>query len=514
MNGGIGMKAGLMRWIGFIVVAAVIILMPMEALAVEGTLGYEGGISAVNISEDNEYYYTEMCFLTGKPIFLSGTLTIDKRVRNDIETATYTYRLENAEEAATLTRVIIYETVSDTKVNGQITESTRLTRLPTERITIGGDIYTLSDYNFSRSLLTDPKPALNYYAGEFAGRKTYVVNGNRDNTISVGISGKLYAYDQYWSSTQTQKIQYTLEARMMGESDPYQWGGSAEVTVSTTTRQQIKFSENEPWQISFDGGYVRRTWEEAILDYHARLPEMDSENRPTPVLKDYKSRTGISTPPVLERLMVPNIKQLNGHWAQEPVSILFGLGVIPGTGDDYNINKYITRREFVIMLMQAVRDIPADPNVRTSSLATRNRNKTVEVSPFIDVSLDDPDYSLIKRAYENRITAGTGRYYFEPESYITYAEAIKMIVSALGLENLAPWPNTNTPYVDNDSIPAYARNAASVAYSLGIFQGDERGFFNPSGRITNEQAAKLLYNLIQYMGDELVKDYSDRILSF
>jgi len=306
------MKAGLMRWIGFIVVAAVIILMPMEALAVEGTLGYEGGISAVNISEDNEYYYTEMCFLTGKPIFLSGTLTIDKRVRNDIETATYTYRLENAEEAATLTRVIIYETVSDTKVNGQITESTRLTRLPTERITIGGDIYTLSDYNFSRSLLTDPKPALNYYAGEFAGRKTYVVNGNRDNTISVGISGKLYAYDQYWSSTQTQKIQYTLEARMMGESDPYQWGGSAEVTVSTTTRQQIKFSENEPWQISFDGGYVRRTWEEAILDYHARLPEMDSENRPTPVLKDYKSRTGISTPPVLERLMVPNIKQLNG----------------------------------------------------------------------------------------------------------------------------------------------------------------------------------------------------------
>ena len=46
MNGGISMKAGLMKWIGFFVVAAVIILMPMEALAVEGTLGYEGGISA------------------------------------------------------------------------------------------------------------------------------------------------------------------------------------------------------------------------------------------------------------------------------------------------------------------------------------------------------------------------------------------------------------------------------------------------------------------------------------
>ena len=38
--------------------------------------------------------------------------------------------------------------------------------------------------------------------------------------------------------------------------------------------------------------------------------------------------------------------------------------------------------------------------------------------------------------------------------------------------------------------------------------------FNPSGFITNEQAARLFYSLIQYMGDELVKDYSDRMLSF
>lgn len=515
------MRKGLAKWTSILAIAAVVLLTPMEALAVEGTLGYEGGISAVNTNEDNEYYYTEMCFLSGKPIFLTGTLTIDKRINNSVETATYTYKLENTEEKATLKRVIIYETTSETKTNGQITEATRLTKVPltkvpTEVITIGGNRYKLRDYNFSRSLITDPKPALNYYAGEFAGRKTYIVNNDRDNTITVGISAKLYAYDQYWSSTQTQKIQYTLEANIAGEDEPYQWGGSAEVTVSTTTRQQIKYSENEPWQISFDGGYVRKTWEEAILDYHARLPEMDSDNMPTPVLKDYNGRTSISTTPVLERLMVPDIKQLNGHWSQEPVSILFGLGVIPGTGENYNINKYVTRREFVIMLMQAVKDIPSDPNVRTSSVTSRNRgrSKTVEVSPFLDISVNDPDYALIKKAYEKKITVGTGNGYFEPNTYITYAEAIKMIVGALGLENLAPWPHTNTPYVDNDSIPIYARNAASVAYSLGIFQGDEKGCFNPYGRITNEQAAKLFYNLIQYMGDELVKDYSDRMLSF
>lgn len=513
------MRRRLMKLVCLVAAAAFIMLIPTEALAVEGTLGYEGGISALNPSEGT-YYYTEMCFLSGKPIYLTGTLDIEKRVRNNVETATYTYRLENAEESASLTRVVIYETTSETKANGQVTESTRLTRLPTEVITIGNTRYTLREYNFSRSLITDPKPALNYHAGEFAGKKVYIVNNNRDNTITVTISGKLYAYDQYWSSTQTQKIQYTIEARMLGGNNPYQWGGTAEVTVSTTSRQQIKYSENEPWQISFDGGYVRKTWEEAVLDYYAKLPEMDSNNRPTPVLKEYRSRTSISTPPILERLMVPNIRQLNGHWAQEAVSVLFGLGVIPGTGDNYNINKYVTRREFVIMLMQAVKDIPSDPDVLTSSLATssrnrnRNRNRTVEVSPFLDVSVNDPDYAIIKKAYEKKVIAGTGNGYFEPDAYITYAEAIKMIVSALGLENLAPWPYASTPYVDNDSIPAYARNAAAVAYSLGIFQGDERGYFNPSGRITNEQAAKLFYNLIRYMVDELVKDYADRMLSF
>ncbi|SHJ15408.1 S-layer homology domain-containing protein [Thermoclostridium caenicola] len=512
------MKAGLLKKISVVVMTIIMLMMPTEVLAVEGTLGYEGGISAVNTNVKNGYYYTEMCFVSGKPIYLTGTLTIDKRVRNNVETATYTYMLANAEEQATLERVIIYETVSETKPNGQITESTRLSTTTSrpfrEQIDIGGTQYILSEYSFSKSLLTDPKPAINYYAGEFAGRKVYRINNNSNNTVTVGISGKLYAYDQYWSSTQTQKIQYTLETRILDGNTPYQWGGSAEVTVSTTRRQQIKYAENEPWQISFDGGYVRRTWEEAILDYHARLPEFDSNNMPTPVIKDYKSRTNITVPPVLERLMVPDIRQLDGHWAQEPVSILFGLGVIPGTGENYNINKYVTRREFVVMLMQAVRDIPEAPKLKTSTITTnRNRSKTVEVSPFLDVSVDDPDYALIKRAYEKKIITGTGNSYFQPDAYVTYAEAIKMIVNALGLENLAP-PYSNTPYVDNDSIPAYARNAAAVAYSLGIFQGDERGYFNPSGRITNEQAAKLFYNLIRYMGDELVKDYADRMLSF
>ena len=89
-----------------------------------------------------------------------------------------------------------------------------------------------------------------------------------------------------------------------------------------------------------------------------------------------------------------------------------------------------------------------------------------------------------------------------------------MIVSALGLENLAPFPAASTPFTDNDIIPAYARNAVTVANTLGIVEPDQLGAFNPNKRLTNEDAAILIYDLITYMGDELIKDYRDRIMEY
>ena len=84
----------------------------------------------------------------------------------------------------------------------------------------------------------------------------------------------------------------------------------------------------------------------------------------------------------------------------------------------------------------------------------------------------------------------------------------------MGLENLAPYPAAATPFTDNDIIPAYARNAASVAAILGIIEPDYMGRFNPSNRLTNENAANLIFDLINYMGNELIKDYRDRIIDF
>ncbi|NMA65300.1 MAG: S-layer homology domain-containing protein [Clostridiaceae bacterium] len=501
-----------------ILIISFTISLPLTTLAIEGTMGYQGGISIENKTEKDQYQYSEMCFLTGTPILLTGDLTIKKTDKSGVITATYTYRLSNPDYNTTLNRVVIYETVRETLPNGQITETTTLSRQPTEVITINGTTYRLIDGHFSRSVLTDPKPGINYHAGEFGDRKVYSVGTvalNNPNTITVDMSGRLYAYDQYWSSTQTQKINVLIEADLMGEEGRTKWGGQAEITVSSASRNKFQYSENEPYHISFDGGYVKSSWDESTLFYTARLPEFTNDGKPTDVLKTYSNIQSLNSPVVTERLMVPDLKHIAGFWDEEPISILYGLEVIPGFGTDFQIGKNVTRAEFVTMLMNALKDIPEDPNVRTALVNRRpQRNNTPEISPFNDVDIDHPYYESIKKAYQKGITRGSGAGRFSPNSYVTKAEAIVMIVSGLGLENLAPYPYTSTPFADNDLIPVYARNAAYVASILGIVRPDETGRFNPHTTLTHEYTAKLLYDLISYMGDDLIKDYRDRIMEF
>ncbi|NLE24588.1 MAG: S-layer homology domain-containing protein [Clostridiaceae bacterium] len=500
-----------------IILIIIIAMTPLNVMAVEGTMGFSGGISVVDPIEKGEYQYSEMCFITGAPVKLTGTLTIKKTDKNDVVTATYTYKLSNTDADTTLNRVVIYTTTRETKVNGQITESTKFSRTPTEVINVGGKTYRLIDSGFTQSMITDPKAAINYLTGEFSERKVYAIGtGVTQDTVTVTLSGRTYAYDQYWSSTETQRINMMVETELKSANPPVKWGGAAEIVISSATLNQVNYAVNEPTHISFNGGYVKKQWMESTLDYTARLPEFDKNGLPTDVLKTYKDTQSLGTQMELSRLMVPNIKHLNGHWAEEPISILFGLEILPGTGENFNVGRYLTRREFVGILMNALKDIPTDPDVRTTTTNTRRASSknTPEISPFKDIDPGDLYYDEIKEAYQKGITSGNGNGNFGPNVYITNAEAIKMIVTALGLENLAPYPQAVTPFTDNDSIPAYARNSASVAAILGIIKPDYMGRFNPSNRLTNENAANLIYDLITYMGNELIKDYRDRMIDF
>ena len=58
-----------------------------------GDCGFEGGISSGYAEGQQTFEYGEVCFLTGKPIELKGTLTIKKSLRQGVIRSTYTYNL-------------------------------------------------------------------------------------------------------------------------------------------------------------------------------------------------------------------------------------------------------------------------------------------------------------------------------------------------------------------------------------------------------------------------------------
>lgn len=497
-----------------ILIIFILLLEPIRALAYMGAMGYEGGISAADPYEENTYSYREVCFLTGVPVVFEGTLTVKKNVRKDKISTTYTYEMENIEQGASLTRVIVMDTLTETKENGQVVESSSYSKMPTEIVKFGEATYQLTDYRFTQSGITDPKPAIYYNAGEYSVNKTYRISTG--GTISVEMTGNQYGYDQYWSSAKAGKVNLILSAEpeISGELAP--WGGWASVSVSNTAKKDFRYIENEPWQISFEGGYVERSWEESIMEYEATLPEFDKNGKATEVMSSYHERMGIDTEPVSKRLMVPDLKHMEGHWAEEPVKILFSLEVLPGLGENFNPGKYVTRRDFTAMVVKAIKDIPEDPDLvtRTTTTSSQTRNKVPEISPFADVDTDDPFYEEIKEACERGIIQGTGQAYFSPDRHITTAEAITMLIRAIGLEGLAPYPYATTPFVDNDRIPSYARNAVAVANRIGLVEGDNRGYIHPNENMTYERASALIYRLIQYMGDEIVTDYREHVLNY
>lgn len=487
------------------------LLLPAAAFAREGDCGYEGGISSGEAPRKVSYDYQEVCFITGEPILFKGTLTLKKSLKQGNISATYTYNLKNTDKAATLTRTLVYETKVTKKDNGQTIEETALTGTPTESVKIGTATYALKSYDFTRSRIIDSKPAVDYYAGNIWGKKTYQMGAaDSAKTITVEATGNFYGYDQYWGTTEVEAIDYVIQ----NDSKADKWGGTANVTLSSTTTKQIRFIKNQPDQISFDGGYVQSQYNDSILEYTAKLPEFDSGGVSTDKLLDFNDSLKIETFPVETRLPVPNLSQLRGHWAENDVKELYSLEVFKGDDAAFNPQQYMTRAEFAAAIVQTAREVPVDPALVPKTTGKTGTAATAAPSPFKDVTADNVYFTQINNAYKRGLISGRGNNAFDPGSYLTVADAIALFIRALGLESLAPNPGAVTTFKDNDLIPTYARNAAFVAQRIGLIKGDDRGYLNPNENLTKARAAALLNRFIGYMRDGIRKDYRERAVNY
>jgi len=110
---------------------------------------------------------------------------------------------------------------------------------------------------------------------------------------------------------------------------------------------------------------------------------------------------------------------------REVVNFLTGMGVIVGYEDGtFRPNNTITRAEFSAIVIRMLK-LQDAANANTAS------------SPFLDVAQDHWALGSINIAYNMGIIIGHGDGTFAPEDDVTYEQAIKMLVCALGYEQMA-----------------------------------------------------------------------------
>ncbi|MDK2933976.1 MAG: hypothetical protein PWP27_1786 [Clostridiales bacterium] len=491
--------------------------------------GFSGGVN-------NEYEYEEIVFITGEPIKFVGKYTITERERDDEKTITYYFRSLKPEDStidATLNKRITFvttynrrndkgQTIADTVVNGRATET----------IQIGNDRYTLEDIQFSKSDVIDNRPASDFYAGNIKMRKIYSIN-NGQGKVTVDATGSNVGYQNFWGNTETQMLDYVItydrQVTVAGAEDEtsqtydLSWQGTVKVQVSDSTTKELKYSDNEANFSSFKGGYIRVTNREIVSKYHYNLPKMIEVEYGYNVAKiengaPHKSRRTEDSialskkmVPKLERLIVPKFRDTGGHWAQKYIEKLYSLDVFDEDSQFFTPDAPMTRQEFTRGIIKACN---IRPTLEEKKPTYRSRNQPKEESPFKDVNVEDPDYEYIKDGVDKGIIKGASKDLFKPGDPLTRAQAITILVRALGFENKAPNPGYYTSFSDDHKIPGWAKDSIYVAAEVGLINGDEYNNVNPNKPMSRAEASAMLVRFLEFLEKDLQRDYRENIIYF
>lgn len=497
----------------------------VAAAALDGVGGYDGsGISSGGGAGRAAYDFQEYVFFTGEPVLLKGTMYITKSENSDTVISVYSFNLSNIARNIQLTRDISYTTVSYAKEGGQTVTVTSLTREPAEKIVFNAQTYTLRHMDFTRSSLVDEKPAVKYYTGNTWYRKQYEVGGGAatsasGNILTLEATGGFYGFDQAWGCADIEETQFVLDYTQSAATTSdgavrELWSGTTEVRRSQSTVTELRYVENEPDAISFRGGYLETRYNNNVLEFSARLPEMDSLGYATGRLKNYTDSTQISTFPSVKRLVSPNLSQIRGHWAEESVSKLFGLEILTTRPSEYSPDQYITRAKFAAALVAAAKPVPEETAAKKKN-TPKTGKKAAEPKPsFTDVPAGHEYFTQIEEAFNRGMMKPVDKNEFRPNQKMIVADAAVVFIRALGLEAVASAHGAITEYSDDTGIPAYARDALYVCQKIGLLRGDDRGNIYPMKELTEAEAAVMIDRLVEYMRKDLKADYRDNIMDY
>ncbi|MEE0944579.1 MAG: S-layer homology domain-containing protein [Clostridia bacterium] len=177
----------------------------------------------------------------------------------------------------------------------------------------------------------------------------------------------------------------------------------------------------------------------------------------------------LATSTMLAGLVMPvtaaKFTDISGSSYEAAVNALAEKGIVSGRGDGrYSPYEELTRAEMVSIILRAYGAEEVEP-----------------IEKFIDVPVKHWAYKFVETAYQMGIVAGTTDTTFAPDMSVTYEQAVKMLVCAMGGETeakkLGGWPD------------GYIK----VAESYNVLNGIDGTKGKP---ITRGVMAQLVYNCL------------------
>lgn len=493
--------------------------------------GVDGGIAGDPLLKAGTYEYQEVVFITGEPVVLKGVLTIGEVDETlDIYTKTYGYELSNTEKKITLSRKTTYEVkkVKSSTVNQTIL-TVEISKLD-ETYTVNGIVYTLGSYLFDKTSLYDNTPAVDYYSGNIYMKRVFYKNGDaitNEGKLTIETNSEsLVGYKHKWGALETVVLNqnYNFEYKnpsYNGTTDKNKmkyWSGSATLKMSKADRISFQLQKTDPQNISFRGNYIETKTRENVLTYDYNMPKISSSGLDE--TKRNKGSESIRQDVVLDNIskITPKIKDIGGYWAEDSIFLLSSLEIYDKHTDYFMPQLNISRIDFIKEVVRSITDSLNkydDPAVLNKEMILRARPTYKAKENFIDVDPKSKDGLYTEYVLQNGIVDGVGYTgeYFYPDWGISRAEAVKILINALGLDTLAPTPPYSTGYKDDDKIPLWAKDAIYVSNEIGLVSGYSDGYFRPESRITKAEAAVLINKFIEHMKDNITVDYREKIMS-
>lgn len=175
------------------------------------------------------------------------------------------------------------------------------------------------------------------------------------------------------------------------------------------------------------------------------------------------------------------------HTFATAIGELSDRGIIGGYADGtFGPDNQVLRAQFAKILVGAIGAHTASADYPTMPAE----------ATFTDVAATGNTlFDFVEEASWQGLVNGYGDGTFGPANAITRAQLALMVVRAAG-DTLAPAAGA-PPFTDLDGLTDEAKKAIAAAYATGIISGKTATTFDPGGKATRGQAAKMTWNLMQ-----------------